>query len=79
MILPSTADPHAASHAGLHGDFEIFWLKKGPTGPAGWYWYVAVHPFDRATSSEELEGPFATSQAAFGDRKDSIDRSLTGV
>lgn len=71
-----TADNHAKSHAGQHGDFEVFWVSSDALAVTllgcipGWYWWLCK-PGCLATT--DPVGPFATSQAAFGDRKDQID------
>lgn len=69
-----TADHHAKSHAGQHGDFEVFWgadeqFEVHPLQP-GWYWWY--RKLGHLPDGDPI-GPFATSQAAFGDYKDKID------
>jgi hypothetical protein len=61
MMREDTADPYADSHAGDYDEFSILWRKIAN----GWY----VHVVGQA----KLIGPYATSQAAFGDMKDAID------
>lgn len=58
--------PSATSHAGIHGDFKVYYYYTAQEGP-GWYW---IHDNGRA------KGPFETSQAAFNHRKELIDASL---
>jgi hypothetical protein len=78
-----TADPYAKSHEGDHGDFKIFWAERGawldyhkdnewvkPMGhpnPKGWYISIAEGPG---------YGPYATSQAAFCDAKEAVDKLI---
>lgn len=74
MMRPSTADPYATSHAGQHGDFTVFFVND-PAFVIGWYWL----PHDGwLPHDSDWHGPFATSQAAFGDCKDVIDCYIMG-
>lgn len=65
-----SASEQANSHAGTHGDFRVFWNRgdafRGER--EGWYWFD--YP------SADIAGPFDTSQAAFGNRKDQIDGQI---
>lgn len=68
----------ADSHAGVHGDFEVAWVKKGVQGESifksaisksGWYyWSITTIDEkiyrDRSPYGDPI-GPFETSQAAF--------------
>lgn len=64
------ASESANSHAGQHGDFRVFWNSGDPFRGEreGWYW------FEYHTAA--IAGPFATSQEAFGNRKDQIDEGI---
>ena len=77
-----TADPYAKSHEGDHGDFKIFWAKKNAwmdyhkdsdgnpydvPSPPGWYISIA---------EGDAYGPYATSQAAFCDAKEAVDKLI---
>src|ERR1700752_4761670 len=76
-----TADPHARSHEGDHGDFAVIWADRGDWTEPNKYgipvdntqgWYVSV----AGTKRGGMFGPFETSQAAFGAGKDAIDAIL---
>ena len=64
-FISAIGSENADSHAGRHGDFQVFWSKGYLSEKEGWYWYE----FPTGITV----GPFHTSQEAFGNRKDKID------
>ena len=67
------ANRFSDSHAGIHGDFRVIYL----CGYApGWYWHESVSETGLILHNAMLNGPFETSQAAFGNRKAAIDREI---